>query len=181
MAATQTLITAEQLMAMGPDTRFELVRGELVAMSPVNKKHGWLVVRLAAWMYSFVDPRKLGVVGTELGFILARDPDLVRAPDVCFIPTARWGDFDQDGFFEGAPDLAVEVLSPDDRASEVQKKVREYFSAGTSWVWIVDPANETVTVYHPGGNARVYSGSETVTGEGLLAEFSFTPTELFRP
>ena len=101
MATTQTLVTAEQLLAMGPDARFELVSGELVKMYRVKKKHGWIVVRLASWIYSFVDRHKLGVVGTEVGFIMARNPDLVRAPDVSFVAAARWGDYDDDGFFEG--------------------------------------------------------------------------------
>lgn len=180
MATTPTLVTAEQLLAMGPDSRFELVDGELVKTSPVGGKHSWLVVRLASWIYSFVDSRKLGVVGTELGFIMKRNPDLVRAPDISLVLQDNWGPANDDGFFEGAPALAVEVLSPDDRANQVQRKVREYFGAGSLWAWIVDPETESVIVHYADGRSYTFSGEQKVTGEDVLAGFSFLPAGLFR-
>jgi Uma2 family endonuclease len=180
MAVVQTLITAEQLLAMGSDARFELVRGELVEMSPVGRTHSWVVAQLLSWMFPFARRNKLGVVGTELGFILSRDPDVVLAPDLYFVSKPRWGDLDAHGFFEGAPDLAVEVLSPDDRATKVHEKIRKYFRAGSSLFWLVDPDNMTVTVYRPSGEVRILSGSQAVTGEEVLPGFSFTPEDLFQ-
>ncbi len=150
-------------------------------MSPVQRKHSWIVVLLASWMVSYARRQKLGMVGTELGFILSRNPDVVRAPDIYFVSFARWGDLDGNGFFVGAPDLAVEVLSPEDRASKVQEKVREYFAAGCSLVWIVDPDNRTVTVHPSANEAHVLSGRQSVTAEALLPGFSFVAEELFRP
>ena len=117
MATTKTLMTAEQLLGIAGSRRCELVRGELVEMSPVGKTHSWIVALLLSWMVSFVREHKLGRVGTELGFILARNPDVVRAPDICFVSAQRWKGTDPHGFFEGAPDLAVEVVS--DRKSVV--------------------------------------------------------------
>ena len=131
-------------------------------------------------MDSFVTERKLGEVGTEQGFILSRNPDTVRAPDVHFVSSERLRPANEDGFFEGAPDLAVEVLSPEDRASEVQEKIREYFSAGARLVLVADPRTETVTVHHPSGRAQVFSGEQEVPLEDILPGFSFRVANLFR-
>jgi len=179
MASTKTLVTAQQLLEMGSDARFELVCGELVPMSPIGKYHGHIVLRLGSWLVTFVEQRKLGWFGTERGFILARDPDVVRAPDVYFLARHREPPGKDLGFCDGAPDLAVEVLSPSDTASEVQVKVQEYLSAGTQLVWVVDPRSETVTAYHPSGKAHLYSGDQDVTGEEVLPGFSFRCRDLF--
>ena len=168
-------MTAEQLLDISSEGRSELVRGELVKMSPVGRVHGRLVVRLLSWLGSFVAEREAGEVFTEVGFILSRDPDTVRAPDVSFMSTARLGAPDDDGFYEGAPDLAIEVLSPDDRPGKVQEKIREYLAAGTRQVWIVDADDRTITVYLPSGASRSYSGMEEVSGSDLLRGFSFRP------
>ena len=170
-------MTAEQLPESAGDRRTELVRGELVEMSPVGGPHGRIVIRLGSRLDSFVSQRKLGAVATEFGVILRRKPDTVRAPDLCFIAAGRT--IPRRGFFQGAPDLAVEVVSPEDRASELQEKVREYLAAGSRLVWLVDPQSETVTVYRPSGDAHVYSGNEEVSGEPVLPGFSFRPADLF--
>ena len=180
MSAATTLLTAEQFLEMYDGRRCELVRGEVVEMSPVQRKHSWIVLLLGSWMVPYARRQKLGIVGTELGFILYRDPDVVRAPDIYYVSLARWGDLDSNGFFVGAPDLAVEVLSPDDRASKVQEKIREYFGAGCSMVWIVDPENRTIAVYSSANEAHVVSGRQSVTAEALLPGFSFVVEELFR-
>jgi Uma2 family endonuclease len=180
MSTTATLLTAEQFLEIADGRRCELVRGELVEMSPVKKKHSWIVLLLGSWMVPYARRQKLGMVGTELGFILSRNPDVVRAPDIYFVTRARWGDLDANGFFEGAPDLAVEVLSPDDRASQVSEKVREYFAAGSKMVWIVDPENRMVTVYRSASEAHVLSGRHSVAAEALLPGFSFVVEEVFQ-
>ncbi len=179
MRETKTLITAEQLLEIAGDRRVELVRGELVEMPAVGLKHIRVVGVLVAWIVSFVTERKLGVAGPELGCILSRNPDVVRAPDIAFISAARLGSADPEGFFAGAPDLAVEVISPTDKVSEVQEKIREYLAAGARLVWLVDPRSETVTAYRPNGDAHVYSGNDEVPGEDVLPGFSFRPADLF--
>ena len=180
MGQTKTFMTAEQLLEIAGRGRSELVRGELVKMCAVGRPHSRIVLRLGRWMGAFVEERRLGEVGTEGGFTLSRDPDTVRAPDIHFVSAARLGPPDEQGFFEGAPDLVVEVLSPEDRASEVQEKVREYLAAGARLVLVVDPRNETVTAHHPSGAAQVYSGQQEVSGEDVLPGFSFRPADLFR-
>lgn len=180
MGQTKTLVTAEQLPQIANGRRMELVRGELVEMTPVGRKHGRQVLLLASWLVPFVSSKNLGEFGTEVGFILQRNPDIVRAPDISLISSARRGSADEDGFYEGAPDLAVEVLSPGDTASEVQEKVREYLAAGARLVWLVDPKSQTVTAYYPSGDAHVYSGNDEVPGNDVLPGFSFRPFDLFK-
>lgn len=180
MSETKVLITAEQLPEIARGRRVELVRGEVVEMAPVGLKHFGIVGLLMSWMGPFVREKKLGWVGPELGCILSRNPDVVRAPDIAFVSAARLRQADAEGFFEGAPDLAVEVVSPSDRLSETQEKIREYLAAGARLVWLVDPGSETVTAYHPLGDAHVYSGNVEVSGEDVLPGFAFRPTLLFR-
>lgn len=174
-----TLTTAEQLLARAGNGRAELVRGELVELMPVGLLHSMLVGRLLAWLIFFLDKHKLGTAGTELGVVLARNPDLVLAPDVYFLSRGRISHPISTRFFEGAPDLAIEVLSPDDRAGKTQEKIREYLQAGTRQVWIVDPDTATVTVHLPGGASQSYSGESEVPGGDVLPGFSFRPSDLF--
>lgn len=179
MGAVKTLITAEQLLETAGDRHVELVRGEIVEMSPVGIRHWDLVGRMWELLNSFVKHNKLGFVGAEGGFILARDPDVVRAPDLAFVATHRIADLHQDGYFDIAPDLAVEVLSPGDRPGELWEKIRDYFRAGTRLVWVIDPRSAQVVAHHPDGRTQVYSGDEDVPGEDVLPGFSFKPSQLF--
>ena len=179
MSATTTLMTAEQLLDRVGQGRSELIRGELVELMPVGQLHGKLVARLLFWLMIFLEDHPLGSVSTEVGVLLTRDPDLVYGPDILFIAKERDGDPNSPRFYHGAPDLAVEVLSPEDRAGKVQEKIRDYLHFGTRLVWLVDPTSRTVTVYHPSGEAHIYSGNDQVTGEDVLPGFSFTPEKLF--
>jgi Uma2 family endonuclease len=179
MGQVKTLMTAEQIPTIAAAKRTELVRGELIEMSPVGGPHSATAGLLLSWIIAFARPRRLGIAGPEWGFVLFRDPDTVRAPDVCFIAAARIAAKGLEGFFEGAPDLAVEVVSPEDRASEVQEKVREYLAAGTRLVWVIDPQTQTVAAYHPSGDAHIYAGDDQVPAEDVLPGFSFRCRELF--
>jgi len=120
-----------------------------------------------------------GEVWTEVGFILSRNPDTVRAPDIAFVSADRLAGKDVEGFFEGPPDIAVEVLSPDDRASEVQAKIRQYLAAGTRLVLIADPLTRTISAHRPSGEARVYSGDEELPLEDFIGGFRLRPSGVF--
>ena len=129
------------------DARYELVEGLLVAMSPVSLTHGRITARVAALLDAHAESRGLGVVGVEVGFVLSRDPDTVRAPDVAFIMADHVRSANAHGFFHGPPDLAVEVLSPEDRRTEMATKIGEYLRCGTAAVLVVDPAEQTASIH----------------------------------
>jgi Uma2 family endonuclease len=132
MSTTTRHITADELLAMGDIGRCELIYGELVMMSPAGVPHGVVAGRFARFLGEFVDARGLGLVlGAETGFKVESDPDLVRAPDASFIRRERLGSRLPRGFFDGVPDLAVEVVSPDDSRREVSEKVNMWLAHGT--------------------------------------------------
>jgi len=161
---------------------YELVDGELLMMmSPAGPPHGYIVMKLAIALGAYVEMRNLGVVfGEQTGFILTRKPDTVRAPDIAFIreervPAEGLGP----GYFEGAPDLAVEVLSPSNRLSAMARKLDQYFAAGTQLVWIVDPRKRTVTICRPLGAPMLLQEDGELDGEDVVPEFRFPIRELF--
>jgi Uma2 family endonuclease len=181
MATIDNVTTAEALLAAGDIGRCELVRGELIMMSPAGSEHGWVVANVTAPLTVFVKQHSLGrVFGAETGFRIAHDPDTVRAPDVAFVTAQRIGGTLAPGFFPGPPDLAVEVLSPDDRAGEVLAKAQAWLDAGCRAVWVVDPRTRTITVYRSRSEIVVRSASETLSGGDLLPGFSLLVGELFQ-
>src|SRR4051794_3912958 len=144
-----TLMTAEELLQLPDDgMRHELVRGELRTMSPTGSDHGYATGEIAHSLGAYVKSRRLGVMVTgDMGFRISRQPDTVRAPDVAFIRADRV--VRGRGFYEGPPDVAFEVISPNDRSSEVKEKTADWLSAGTRAVVLVDPQHETVRIHRP--------------------------------
>jgi Uma2 family endonuclease len=180
MATLETLITAEQLLQMPEVRHCELVRGERVKMSPAGFEHGRVANRISVRLGAYGEEHQLGVVTTaEAGFQLSHDPDTVLAPDAAFLSAARAPKTQTTGFFEGAPDLAVEVVLANDRAGEVLAKIQEWLNAGWCSVWLVDPAPRTVSMYHKNHEARVLGEDDTLSGDDLLPGFSVPVAELF--
>lgn len=181
MVETKTLLTAEDLWQMGEEGRYyELVRGELIEMTPPGSLHGKIALRLGRYLQAHVEAHRLGEVMVESGYWLERDPDTVRGPDVSFTAASRVPPEGlPEGFFLGPPDLAVEVVSPGDSDAEVQDKVMNYLASGTCLVWVVRPRQRTVTVYHPDGYARVLRETETLEGEEVVPGFALPLRELF--
>lgn len=151
-------------------------------MSPSGWRHGKIISKLNALLASFVETRDLGIVfGAETGFLLASNPDTVRAPDVSFVSKQNIPQEEpQEAFWPGAPDLAVEVLSPSDRTGEVDEKIEAWLSAGCAVVWVVDPKLRTVAIYRPDQNAEVRSAGQVLSGEPMLPGFSCAIEELFK-
>ncbi|MGH2453703.1 MAG: Uma2 family endonuclease, partial [bacterium] len=147
--------------------RAELVGGQIVEMTPPGFRHGAIVVTIARLLHEHVAVEGLGAVVAETGFVLSRDPPTVRAPDVAVVLAARVPSPSPVRFFQGPPDLAVEVLSPDESPAELAAKVTDYLRAGTQAVWVVDPNSHRVTVHTRNGATR-YAPDEMLDGAPVL-------------
>ena len=142
-------VTVADLLRLDPDARVEVVEGEIVEMTPVGGLHNWIAKNIMQLLDVYAREHKSGLVFTDslLYILSASDAGIrtARVPDVSFVAKhdipSEW-DFERP--FPGAPTLAVEVMSPDDQLEDVEQKVRDYFSAGTSEVWLVLPRQETV-------------------------------------
>jgi Uma2 family endonuclease len=142
------LKTAADLESLPDDSyRHELVAGVIVAEPLPTHRHDRARWRLERLLRAHVEAGRLGEVFGEAGYLLARDPDTVRGPDLSFVSRERLSSFDDARFFPGAPDLAVEILSPSNRPGEVHAKVADYLAAGARVVWVVDPKRKLVTTY----------------------------------
>jgi Uma2 family endonuclease len=179
MSTATKITTAQQLLAAPDLGRCELVQGELVMMSPAGFEHGRIVIRITVPLATHVQSHGLGVVvGAETGFQLQHDPDTVRAPDVASIRSDRAPQAPLRSYFDGPPDLAVEVLSPDDRPRRVATKVREWLQAGCSEVWVVNPATQTVTLHTAKGQETLLQSSDEIVST-LLEGFHLPVAQIF--
>ena len=169
-----SLLTAEELLRTSkPNKRTELVRGHLIVREPAGWRHGEVTMNLATRLARHVDLTGAGkIVAAETGFTLFRGPDTVRAPDIAFVSRARLPDSPTPGFPELAPDLVVEVLSPDDRPGETLAKVGDWLEAGARVVWVIDPARRQARVYRQDGTEAVLSETDALRGEDVLPGFS---------
>jgi Uma2 family endonuclease len=177
----QTLVTADELFRM-PDAgcRYELVQGELRRMSPAGFQHGRLIMNIATPLDQYVRQHKLGVVcAAETGFLLVSDPDTVRAADVAFIQQTRLTNESEAGYWPGAPDLAVEVISPNDLYTEVDEKVTDWLEAGTRMVVIVNPRKRTVTVYRSLHQIVILREQDMLDGHDVLPGWKLPIAEIF--
>jgi Uma2 family endonuclease len=182
MATSRTLVTAKDLLARPDDGLFcELVEGRLITMSPPGFGHGLCGGRLHVALSLFVRRRRLGLVLPQgTGFRLKSDPDTVRAPDVAFVSTVRI----QPGpvpssYWDGAPDLAVEVLSPGERRLDVEAKVREYLACGARAVWVVRPRTRTVSIHHADEPGVTFAEQDTLEDPVVLPGFKYRLRQLF--
>lgn len=182
MTTSNDLMTAQQLLNSPDIGPCELIRGELVMMTPASYEHSRIVSRIDRRLGVFVEERGLGeVLSGEGGFQIAHGPDTVRAADVAFVSKERVPDETaRVVFFQGAPDLAVEVVSPNDRASEVLAKAHDWLAAGCRAVWIVDPATRTVSVHVTGREIMVLGPSDTLEGGDVLPGLRVPVAEVFR-
>lgn len=181
ITATQSF-TAEQLLYMPKDNfRYELIEGVLKKMSPAGSEHGVIAATMTIILGHYVKAHKLGVVlAAETGYKIASDPDTVIAPDASFISQAQ---FERLGrtkkFWPGAPDLAVEVVSPGDTAREVREKVALWLAAGTRMVWVVDAKKRTINVHRKQAVIVVLTENDVLEGADVVPGFSCTVAEVF--
>jgi len=181
--STATAIRAEQLFEPPyQGRRCELVKGVIRMMSPAGWRHGEIVSILHCRLAAYIEQHKLGKsFGAETGFLLSRNPDTVRAPDFAFIANENLpAEAPAEAFWPGPPDLAVEVLSPDDRTGDVNDKIRAWLGAGAEEVWIVDPQLQSVTIHRSATDISMHPSGDAIKGnDRLLHGFSCSVTELF--
>ena len=183
MSTRKTLLTADDFYRLyaHKDGRYELVDGEVRDMSPVFRRHGRTAVSIGAAFHNYCRLTGIGYAEVEVGYIVRQGPDTVRGPDVSFV--LNDSDEYDDGFVPGAPDIAVEVVSPSNTAAEIERKAAEYLTAGAQRVWVVYPATSTasrrVIIHRPDGTATTYTGDDVITDEELLPGFSLPLSEIF--
>lgn len=175
-------LTAEPF-ALLPDTgadRLELVPGRVVREPPATPEQGAVAVRLAVRLHDYVEQTGLGIVLINAGFVLATDPDTVRAPALAFVAKDRIPAPDRgEPYWRLAPDLAVEILSPVDTASEIQARVLDYLHGGSRMVRVVDPQYRTVTTYGSSREIRILRPGEDLPGEDALPGFAVAVDGVF--
>ena len=177
-------LTAEDLPYEAPlEGLAELVEGEILREPPPGEEHGWVGARLLIPLGRFVEEHRLGrVYLAETGFVLARDPDTVRAPDIAFVSRQRLdAEVRRGPYFEGAPDLAVEVLSPGNASRDMRAKIRDFLTAGSCAVWVVDPSSRTVTVHRRGRRPEILFEADVLDGGAAVPGFRHPVRAIFAP
>ena len=188
MTVKERYYSVEDLWAISHDSdndlrRFELSEGMLIEMTPAGVQHGKYALKFGRRIGDFVEANHLGeTTAAETGYVLFKNPagkDTVRAPDVGFISAARIPKNGlPDGYFPGAPDLAVEVISPNDEADDVQLRVTQFLKYGTRMVVLVYPKSQTVVVHTPMGS-HTLGINDIFEGGDILPEFKLAVQDIF--
>lgn len=175
-----TPVTAEQLLALRePGYRHELVAGEPRRVSNAGWWHGAVAAAVCEHLRRHVRERRLGLVLAEAGFVLARNPDTVRSPDAAFVRNERLPQAPGRGYFDGAPDLAIEVTSPNDAYDDMHAKVDSWLAHDTREVWVVAAGPRHVVVHKKDGSSLVFGEDSLLHGSSVLPEFAIAVRELF--
>lgn len=183
IAEDKSIITPDDLLAMPDEKSFELVNGQLV-----EREMGFHSSRIGGRIFRFLDSycesQGLGwVTPADAGYrCFPDDPDKVRKPDVSFIRAARLSASDEpQGYATIAPDLVVEVISPNELYSDVAVKVSEYLAAGVCLVWVVEPNTQVIHVYHHDGHGHVLTRDDHLDGEDVVPGFRCAVADIFKP
>ncbi|MEG4504000.1 Uma2 family endonuclease [Microcoleus sp. F6_B4] len=181
--AEQKIWTDAEFMALNRDGhRYEIVNGELIDMGNSGAKHGYVAVILSAALFNCVSTRKLGAIFDSSTAFKMKSGNK-RSPDVSFMAKERLQGLDDlpDGFLEGAPDLAVEILSPGNTVAEIHDKLVEYFENGARLVWVIHPQEQYVLVYRSSQEPdRLLKSTQSLDGEEIVPGFSLPIAELFQ-
>ena len=180
MTTQKTLLTAEEfyLFCCQNDGRYELIEGEVVESSLPDDVHGETTANVGAAFNNYRRYLGAGQARVSTGYTLRTGPDTVRGPDVSFVFRPRV-EGRGSGFPVGAPDIAVEIVSPSDTAAGMARKVAEYLAAGSLRVWVVYPAGRRVVIHRADGPVISYGGGDVITDKELLPGFSLPLSEIF--
>jgi Uma2 family endonuclease len=180
--------TDDELLALPKDgNKYEIVKGELV-VSPAGIEYEEIGVRVIVALANFVSEHKLGIIcGSSAGYWMKpRNPSLPKkrnflSPDVSFLAKERLQGLKRPPkkFFDGGPDLVVEILSPSDTVELLHEKIVEYFENGTRLLWVVNPAEQIVLVYHTQQPDRLLRSGEMLDGEQVIPGFTLPVAKLF--
>jgi Uma2 family endonuclease len=162
-------------------TRRELIFGELREMTPACGEHGEIAMRFPARLAVYIEDNSLGVANAaETGFILGRNPDTVRAPDFAFIRQERIEAIAREGgYIQGAPDLAIELISPNDAYTEVESKVEDWLRAGCRMVVLVNPRSRSLKVYRGRNDMSQLGLSDVFDGGNVVPGFQLPVKRIF--
>ena len=177
--ATKTLLSIEQFdqLPVKEGVLYELNEGELVTITEPMPRHNWVRDNIAAALRDFAHPRHLGRVFLETGYQLGRGT--VRIPDVSFVPADRIREMDLDRRIQGAPALAIEVVSPTDLAEDLTQKVKQHLAAGAKAVWVFYPKTREVQVFRADGGSFVRREHERLEDADLFPGFSLDLKAVF--
>ncbi|HUP88370.1 MAG TPA: Uma2 family endonuclease, partial [Longimicrobiales bacterium] len=133
---------------------------------------GQVCAEIAGILRDYLKEQPIGRVRVNSGVLLSREPLTVRGPDVSFVASSRLAYGTADPFLNGAPDLAVEVVSPSNRAAELLEKIAEYFAGGAKVVWVVYPRTKSIVVHLANGEVGIVAGEDPLTAPDVLPGFS---------
>ena len=177
--STEPLINGEELLRMGDIGRTELINGVIKYYMPTGHPHGYYELLLGMFIMQFVLKHNLGrALSGEVGIYIHRNPDTVRAADVAFISHERLAKANPQGYLDVAPELVVEVMSPDETWSDVNEKLEDYFSIDIQQVWVVDPRRERIHIYRSLTDITILTMDDTLDGGETLPGFSLPVAEI---
>ncbi|XZO00774.1 MAG: Uma2 family endonuclease [Microcoleus sp.] len=181
--AEEKVWTDAEFMALNRDGhRYEIVNGELIDMGNRSAKHGYVCSILMILLGGYVRIQKLGAMFDSSTAFKMKSGNK-RSPDVSFMAKERLQGLEElpDGFLEGAPDLAVEILSPSNTVAEIHNKLVEYFENGARLVWVINPKEKYVLVYRSSQEPdRLLKSVDSLDGEEIVSGFTLPVAELFQ-
>jgi Uma2 family endonuclease len=166
--------TAEDALRLRGAGRWELIEGRIIEMGQdwTGDEHAAIESNIGAELRQYARQTQSGKVRVgEIGIYISRNPDTVRAADALFISNERYAQKKSDGALDVAPELVVEIMSPDDRWSEIEEKMREYFSIGVKLVWIVNPKSRKVLAYRSLTDVHEFTSHDEITADDVLPGF----------
>jgi Uma2 family endonuclease len=172
-------ITGEEFSLFGDTGPYELVNGQIVPISPATGEHALVAAGMMTQLQNFIRPRQAGwVLGGRVGIYTKRNPDTVRGMDIAVISKARLPVLPK-SYLEVAPEVVMEITSPDDRWKDSQDRLKEYFAIGVDCVWLIEPEDRTVFVYSELTEMICLGEEDVLGGEGPLTGFALPVAAIF--
>jgi Uma2 family endonuclease len=176
----QATLTLEQFAQLpGDDARHEMDAGTLITLPPAKSLHSRIARSVFIAIQACLDKAGLREAFSEAGYVLSQEPLTIRQPDISVLGKDRIAATDADSYFQGAPDLAVEIVSPSDSAQDLESKVKQYLQAGAKQVWVLYPKTRNIYVFSGTQSPRILEENQTLEGGELLPGFSVKVADLF--